>query len=193
MGRPWLAPPGSSLLVSVLLRPELPPERLGLAGAAVSVAALEACSAVAGFRPGLKWPNDLVADEGKLAGVLAETALPAVVVGIGVNVNWPAPALAAVPGASSLNHVTGRTVDREALLTAMLDSLSGVYGDWPTVAAEYRRSCTTVGRSVRAEVSGTTLTGTAVDLTDEGHLVIDAEGVRHVLSAADVAHLRSGG
>ncbi|HZQ88358.1 MAG TPA: bifunctional biotin--[acetyl-CoA-carboxylase] synthetase/biotin operon repressor, partial [Acidimicrobiales bacterium] len=59
LGRVWVAPPGASLLVSILLRPSLPPDRLHLATAAVALSAAAALEEVAGFRPGLKWPNDL--------------------------------------------------------------------------------------------------------------------------------------
>ncbi len=72
LGRQWASPPGASLLASVLRRPHLPPQRLHLVALAVAVAAGDACEAVAGFRPELKWPNDLVAGHRKLAGVLAE-------------------------------------------------------------------------------------------------------------------------
>src|SRR4051812_27340870 len=89
LGRAWVAPPGASLLLSVLFRPDLAPERLHLTTAAVALAAAEACEAVAGVLPVLKWPNDLLVGDRKLAGVLAESRLPAVVVGIGLNVNWP--------------------------------------------------------------------------------------------------------
>ncbi len=90
LGREWVSPPGASLLASVLWRPELPVERLHLLTFAMGLAAAAACQRVARFRPGLKWPNDLVVDGAKLAGVLAEADLPVVVVGIGVNLDWPA-------------------------------------------------------------------------------------------------------
>ncbi|MEA3018492.1 MAG: BirA family transcriptional regulator, partial [Actinomycetota bacterium] len=98
-GRSWVAPPGSSLLLSVLVRP--PASVAGLSSMAIALAAADAVGDLAGFRPRLKWPNDLVwpgdgtAPDRKLAGILAEAHWPsehevAVVVGIGVNVNWPA-------------------------------------------------------------------------------------------------------
>src|SRR4051794_41904164 len=129
LGRTWVAPPGASLLLSVLLRPGLTTERLHLATAVVALAAAAAVDDVAGFRPGLKWPNDLVVDDRKLAGVLAEAdlsdaAAPAVVVGIGINLNWPdelPPEIATI--AVAANHVAGRPVDRDAVLDALLAHL----------------------------------------------------------------------
>ena len=71
LGRAWVAPPGTALLVSVLLRP--PPATAHLAVSALSCAAAAACERVAGVTPVLKWPNDLLAGDRKLGGVLAET------------------------------------------------------------------------------------------------------------------------
>jgi BirA family biotin operon repressor/biotin-[acetyl-CoA-carboxylase] ligase len=202
-GRTWWAPPGSSLLVSVLLRPEQSAERLHLAAAAVAVAAAGACEAEAGVHPGLKWPNDLVVADGaglerKVAGVLSEVELPAVVVGLGLNVNWgrsPPVELPAdvVDKAVALDQVAGRSVDRDALLGHLLDGLRGLVGDWEAVAVEYRRRCVTVGRRVRVELARQVLVGTALDVTDEGHLLVEAGGRRHTISVADVVHLRPAG
>jgi BirA family biotin operon repressor/biotin-[acetyl-CoA-carboxylase] ligase len=178
LGRRWESDPGAALLCSVLLRPSLPPERLHLATAVVALAAAEACEQVAGVRPEVKWPNDLLVDDRKLAGVLAEAELPTVVVGIGVNVRT------APPDAACL----GADVDRDELLAALLDALDRRYGRWDEVAVEYRQRCSTVGRQVRVEpAGGEPFEGEAVGVTDEGHLVV---GDR-VVAAGDVHHLRT--
>ena len=192
LGRTWTAPPGSALLVSVLLRPGLPADRLHLTTAAVAMAAADALEQVAGFRPAMKWPNDLLVDDRKLAGVLAEAEGDAVVVGIGVNLNRPAdlPAeLAAI--AAYAGEVCGRRVERDDVLAALLDRLSDLLGDWGQVADRYARQCATVGRTVRVQMIGETFTGTAVGVTPEGHLVVEPEGGgRRVVAAGDVVHLR---
>jgi BirA family biotin operon repressor/biotin-[acetyl-CoA-carboxylase] ligase len=201
LGRTWVAPPGSSLLLSVLLRPTLPPERLHLVTAVVALAAAGAVDEVAGFRPGLKWPNDLVVDDRKLAGVLAEGGLPAsgsgsgapaVVVGIGINLNWPddLPDELA-PIAVAVNHVTGHAVDAGAVLDALLAQLDRRYGDWTAVASEYRRSCVTIGRDVRVELGDETFTGTAADVSDDGQLLVDVGMCLRTVAAGDVIHLFS--
>lgn len=188
-GRSWDAAPRSSLLLSVLLRPApaLAPDRLHLAVAVVALAACDACAAAAGFRPDLKWPNDLVVGDAKLAGILAEVEGEAVVVGLGLNVSasarWP-------PGAVSAEAAAGREVDADALLADLLSALSARYGDWATVASEYRRACATLGRPVRVELADETFTGTAADVTDEGHLLVDVGVCLRTVTAGDVVHLR---
>ena len=186
-GRTWEAAPGSSLLASVLLRPGLPPPRAHLAVAVVALAAADACAAVAGFRPGLKWPNDLVVGDRKLAGVLAEVEGEAVVVGVGLNVaagaSWP-------DGAVSAEEVADRPVAVDALLDAFLAALAARYGDWAAVASEYRRACTTLGRVVRVELGDESFTGTAADVTGDGHLLVDVGMCLRTVTAADVVHLR---
>jgi BirA family biotin operon repressor/biotin-[acetyl-CoA-carboxylase] ligase len=190
LGRTWLAPAGSSLLVSVLLRPRLPPRRLHLVTAAVAMAACDACEAEAGLRPALKWPNDVMVDERKLAGVLAEAELPAVVAGLGLNVGWTEAPAGLADGAVSLRQATGRDVDKQTLLGHFLRFLDGYCSDWSEVGRAYRRRCSTVGRRVRVEQSGGSVCGTAVDVGDDGVLVVDVGGRRRRFASGDVTHLR---
>lgn len=193
LDRTWDSPPGASLLASILLRPSLAVDRTHLAVAAVALAAADACVEVAGIRPGLKWPNDLVVGPGdrKLGGILSEAHLPpAVIVGLGLNVDWPVGTLPA--GAAELGPV-----DRHELLAALLRHLDALYGDWSRVSMDYRAACVTVGRQVRVELSGETFTGTAVAISDAGHLVVSpttAAGAGpqalRIVTAGDVVHLR---
>lgn len=210
-GRAWEAPPGSSLLMSVLLRP--PAAVVEACTMAVAVAAAEAVEVVAGFAPRLKWPNDLVwpgdatAADRKLSGILAEADWPpaggervAVVVGIGINVSWPADlpdALADV--AIACNHVTGQDVDREDLLVAALQRLDHHYGslvatgDPAPLLDAWRARSATLGRQVRVELAGEDVEGTAVDVTEDGHLVVATrDGARRTFAVGDVVHLRPG-
>jgi BirA family transcriptional regulator, biotin operon repressor / biotin---[acetyl-CoA-carboxylase] ligase len=207
LGRVWSAPAGSSLLVSVLLRPGLAPDRLMLVTMTAGVALAEAVELVAGFTVGLKWPNDLVVDDRKLAGLLAEADLPAgatapaaVVVGAGCNVQWDTfpPELGAT--ATACNLEAGHPVDRDALLAAFLDRLAERYAsvgrDPDGVAAAYRARLATVGRRVRVELGttagGRTLEGVAAGVDAEGRLLVDTgDGERHRLTAGDVHHLRA--
>jgi BirA family biotin operon repressor/biotin-[acetyl-CoA-carboxylase] ligase len=188
---------------------------------AVAVSAAAAVESIAGFAPRLKWPNDLVwpgdgsAPDRKLAGILAEADWPAsssisagwrtpasgeravVVVGIGINVAWPAALpvdLAEI--AVAVNHVVDAPVDREDLLIALLSALGPRYlalcaGDRSGLLQEWRDRSATLGRRVRVELGADDVEGTAVDVTEDGHLVVETlEGGRRTFAVGDVVHLR---
>jgi BirA family biotin operon repressor/biotin-[acetyl-CoA-carboxylase] ligase len=178
--------------MSILLRPGLPPERLHLATAAVALSAAAAVDDVAGFRPGLKWPNDLVVDDKKLAGVLTEIDGPNVVPGIGININWPPDLPADLADiATAANHIAGHDIDRDAVLDALLAHLANLYGNWTEVAKQYRRSCATLHRIVRVDLADESFTGTAADVTDDGHLIVETAACLRTIAAGDVVHLRA--
>jgi len=238
LGRRWEAPPGSNLLMSVLLRPGLVPGELHLCTVAVALAAADACAAVAGLEPELKWPNDLMVGERKLAGILAEivpagvVAEPrpgagadigadagtgrsgtAVVVGLGLNVQWPPSEHAppsddalpddALPGddlldvATSLGRETGSTLDATVVLDAVLAGLEPRLVDLGSVegrrrlAGDYRRRCATLGRTVRVTGHDESFTGVATDITVAGHLMVDVGTCLRTVTAGDVVHLRA--
>ncbi len=213
-GRSWVAPRGASLLTTVLLRP---PARVAEASTmAVSLAAAEAVDEIAGVRALLKWPNDLMVGDRKLAGILAEADWPAasaissghrppgaddcvvVAVGLGLNVTWPDELPEEIAAtATALNHVCDRDVDREDLLIAFLRCLDGRYttllgpGGRDLVTGVWRARSSTLGRRVRVDLGANDVTGTAVDVTAEGHLVVqDDAGERHTFAVGDVVHLR---
>ena len=195
LDRTWEAPPGSSLLVSVLLRPRPEGGRAGGAHPlvmATAVALAGAVRVVAGVDAGLKWPNDLVARDRKLAGILAEVEGDAVVVGAGCNVNWDAfpPELAAT--ATACNLEAGQPVDRDALLDDFLTRLGDALDDPAAVDRDYRTLLVTLGRRVRVERGRAgDLVGDAVDLTADGALVVrDDHGTDHPVVVGDVVHLR---
>lgn len=190
-GRGWVAPPGASLLVSVLLRPALPPERTPLVAMACGAAMADAVTQVAGFTPGLKWPNDLVVGDRKLAGILAEREGGAVVVGVGVNVEWHDFPPEIAETATACNLEAGRAVDRRALLDAFLVGLDARHADFTAVVGEYRSRLATLGRRVRVERSDDALVGRAVDVGDAGQLLVEDErGDVVEVHVGDVVHLR---
>jgi BirA family biotin operon repressor/biotin-[acetyl-CoA-carboxylase] ligase len=208
LGRRWEAPAGASLLVSVLLRPGVPPADRYLVTAAVALAAAQAVEEETGVDLAVKWPNDLLAPDGrKVAGVLAEAEGDAVVVGIGINVSWPTeddelagPGLEDLAGrATSLAALGGRPVPRDRLLTALLAALeprAAALADAAgrrRLAAELRGACATLGARVRVELADGPIDGTAVDLTPSGQLVVETASGRQVVSAGDVTHLRTTG
>jgi len=198
----WLTPACTSIAVSVVLRPALPPERLGVLAMLAGVAVVEAVYEVAGAACALKWPNDVMVGERKLGGILVESSLTSsavsyAVLGIGLNGNVPAaelgplPANAALP--TSLLDEVGRYVSREAVLIALLMSLDALYGQirfgqTGQLVARYREVLATLGQ--RVVISDTTQTweGVAEDVTDEGALVlVTQDGERKVFAHGEVS------
>ncbi len=183
LDRRWVAPPGSNLLVSMLFR-EIPQHPHELTQR-VALAAAQACREIAGVSPLLKWPNDLLLDGRKLAGVLAQSGgrsgevVPAyVVVGIGLNVGW------APEGAAML----GDEIDPRAVLDLMLAAYDRLP---PDITEPYRASLATIGQSVRVELPGSAVSGRALDVTPDGRLVVlDECGITHRFDTGDVVHLR---
>lgn len=211
MGRDWVAPSGASLLCSVLTRPRLDPEDLALTTTAMGVASVHAVGVVAGVRLGCKWPNDLVTlpdtSDGvdadlKVSGILSEAVSatddgPAVVVGIGINVNWPDDMGAELSStATSLRHLRdGVDCDLDALLTQLLVSFE-YYLDLaerePDGLIEVATSVSaTVGRTVRVTTPTEEFTATATGLRPDGELLIDRDGVAGHVSVGDVVHVRA--
>jgi BirA family biotin operon repressor/biotin-[acetyl-CoA-carboxylase] ligase len=178
---------------------------------AVALSAADACLDVAGVDPGLKWPNDLVVDDLKLAGVLAEAVgvggadpdEPAVVVGLGLNVGWPGPgsdAAADELGATSLHRLlhkpSGARPDCDLLLERVLEHLAGRISGLlqplgrVRLVDEYRTRCATLGRQVTVEEHSGSFTGRACGISDEGHLLVDTASGRRTVTAGDVVHIR---
>ena len=167
MGRTWTSPPRAALTFSLLLKPAVPPARRGWLPLLTGVAVAAAVTRVTGVETRLKWPNDLLAADAKLAGILAEAAGDAVVVGIGLNVStepaeFPGPRPGALP-ATSLRAAGAAAPDREDLLLAILAGFERWYRAWQQAGGdpdrsglrpEYTRLCATIGRTVRAELPG---------------------------------------
>ncbi len=205
LDRSWTSPPGAGLTFSVLLRPTVPILHWGWLPLLAGVALHEAVTSATGVTVTLKWPNDLLAGEGtqadrKLAGILAQAAGDAVVIGIGLNVSTTADELP-VETATSLALCGARDVDRGALLTAILTRLDVHYSQWTEVdgdaeacglSAAYLEACSTVGQFVAVTTSDTVVRGHALGIDATGRLIIEVDGTRHTIGAGDVEHVRPG-
>jgi BirA family biotin operon repressor/biotin-[acetyl-CoA-carboxylase] ligase len=199
LDRTWTSPPRAGLTVSVLLRPAVPAARRAWLSLLTGVALAEAVSEVAGVRASLKWPNDLLAPDGaKLAGILAESAGSAVVVGVGLNVSTRRDELPDT--GTSLALVREEPVDRAAVLLGFLRALERRYLRWVEVlgdpvssglARDYLVWCSTVGATVTVTMpDGSALEGVAEAVDWDGRLVVrTAAGVLE-LASGDVRHVR---
>lgn len=200
LDRTWISPPRAGLTFSVLWRPLVDPVRWGWLSPLVGLAVAEAVSATAMVDVRLKWPNDLLVEERKLAGVLAERVGEAVVVGVGLNVSLHADELVG-PVATSLLVEDAACTDRDPLLRAVLRRVAERYADWtaedgdPTALREalLERSAT-IGQDVQVLLpGGRTVLGTATDIDGEGRLVVTTEDGVQTVAAGDVVHLRTPG
>lgn len=196
--RRWVAPAGTSLLFSLLFRPDWPVRRASWLTMCAGLAAVEAVEAETDLRAGLKWPNDvmLATAEGwrKVGGLLLETEmeddrLRLTIVGIGLNVNIP-PEQLPTPGATSLLAARGEATPRLPLLATLLERLERWYeaaeqGESPQPAWNSR--LITLGRRVRVSGGPETVAGTAQGTDEWGRLLVrDEEGCVHAVPAGDV-------
>jgi BirA family transcriptional regulator, biotin operon repressor / biotin---[acetyl-CoA-carboxylase] ligase len=206
LGRAWAAPPRAALTFSVLLRPQaVPRARHGWLPLLAGVATAGAVRAAASVQARLKWPNDVLAGEAKLGGILAEAVGGAVVIGIGLNVSadpgeLPSPGPGSL-AATSLRIAGSRSLDRERLLTAILTDLERRYRAWSGdsgdpersgLRADYTRLCATIGRRVRVDLpGGLLLAGLAAGVDAGGRLLVRVStGAEVPVAAGDVVHLR---
>lgn len=181
LDRRWEAPAGANLLVSVLFR-EVPDPAVELTHR-IGLAATATARRLAGVDARLKWPNDVVVDDRKLGGILAQqTASGAVVVGLGLNLGWAPPEAA----------LLGADLDPLTVLRALLAELDALPADSLELAERYRSELSTLGRRVRVDLADGHLVGTAVGVADDGRLiVVDECAVSHRIDVGDVVHLRS--
>ncbi|WP_446212655.1 biotin--[acetyl-CoA-carboxylase] ligase [Micromonospora sp. IBSANI012] len=219
-GRVWQSPARAGIATSVLLRPgeavadrgwpPAPVTGYGWLPLLAGVALVEAVARLAELETRLKWPNDLLVDDAKCAGILAEAVPgtspaepPAIVLGIGLNVTLRADELPENPTglpATSLQLAGATATDRDPLLRSLLRSLADWYDRWRTAGGDavasglreaYVASCATVGRRVRVLLpDGAELTGLATGVDADGQLLVDTGAGERRLAAGDVLHLR---
>jgi BirA family biotin operon repressor/biotin-[acetyl-CoA-carboxylase] ligase len=200
-GRTWVSPPRRNLYFSAVLRPDLPPAR---APELTLVASLAVCDALrhAGVAAGIKWPNDVLASERKIAGILTELAAEAdrvhwVVIGVGVNVNARAEDFPEdLRGeATSVLLERGEPAPRALFAAACLSELEGwidrhAEEGFGPVREAWRARSVTLGREVTASVQGREVVGTAEDIDDSGALLVRGRGGVERITAGDIVHLR---
>lgn len=194
LDRTWVCPAGQSLAMSLVI------DTMRMARATdvtwlpllAGLALVDVIEVAAPHHVGLKWPNDVLIDGLKVAGILCElTGDGRVIVGVGINVGIPIDELP-VPTATSLS-IHGSSLDASTLAERWMARMlayaeSGMTAD---VLAQLTRALDTVGRTVRAELpDGSVLVGRATGLAADGALVLDVAGAARTVSAGDVTHLR---
>lgn len=196
LGRTFLSPAGTGVYMSVILRPGCPPSQLMHLTCAAAVAACDAVEGAVGFRPGIKWTNDLVHNGRKLAGILTELGMGAsslvdwAVIGIGINCLQRAedfdPAIRSFAGSLAMFA----PCDRARVAAAMIDALLGIdLSRKEAIMACYRRDCITLGREVsllRADEKPRH--GRAVDIDADGALIVEfAPNVVEIINSGEIS------
>jgi BirA family biotin operon repressor/biotin-[acetyl-CoA-carboxylase] ligase len=199
LGRMWLAPPGTSLLFSIVFRPPPGPHPFQTV-MAVALGVVRGLAAGTGLAAGLKWPNDLLLDERKAGGLLAEGEAQEeqsafVVVGVGVNVNFYPRSVAGIPAeATSILEVLAREVDRCALLRHILQGVDEEYAEFRrgiSPHARWAEALATLGKEVVVELAGDRIRGRAERADEDGALwILEPGGAHRRILAGDVIHIR---
>lgn len=184
LGRSFLSPAGVGIYMSILLRPSCRPQELMHLTCATAVAMCDAVETAVGLRPGIKWTNDLVAGRRKLAGILTKLSLTPqgtvdwAIVGVGLNCrqtldDFP-PKLQSTAG--SLHMSLGRDVNRAEIAAAMMEAFRHMDETLLTsreaMLARYRADCITIGQDISLVRGDETRYGTALEVDDEGALVV---------------------
>lgn len=197
LGRNWISPKGEGVWVSVILFPNIRPVDASQITLAAAVATAKAIYDVTGMKLGIKWPNDILFQGKKLVGILTEMnaeidRINYVVLGIGINVNtkdFPDD-IAAI--ATSLSLITNEKVSRTKLLQNLLKHIEDEYklinnGDFRKVIEDWKEWNVTIGQEVEVSTINESFTGQAVDISEEGALVIKLkDGQLRKVLAGDV-------
>lgn len=202
LGRSWVSPPYANLYFSLILRPTLAPADAPQVTLMAAVALADAVAAFSPEPPVIKWPNDILVDGKKLAGILTESACDSeriefVILGIGVNVNFPRRLMPAAirERATSLMEVAGKPVDRERFLRRLIQDLDRCYGTleesgFAALAPRWQARFGLRGKRVRVEAASGALIGTAVGIDRDGALLVaDERGALRRVVAGDVTAL----
>jgi len=201
MGRTFHSPAGVGIYFSILLRPQCTPTELMHLTCATAVAMCEAVEKAAGFRPGIKWTNDLVYGKRKLGGILTELGLSPngtvdyAIIGIGINCRQQeadfAEDIRKIAG--SLSMVTGSDIDRAKVAAAMMDALhqmdNRLLSEKAAILEAYRKDCITLGREISLLRLGEEVRhGRAIDMDDEGALIVEfSDGHRECVNSGEVS------
>jgi BirA family biotin operon repressor/biotin-[acetyl-CoA-carboxylase] ligase len=204
LDRAWTSPPRAGLLVSAAVALPVPSTTWGWLPLLTGVAVCDAVRAVTGLPVSLKWPNDLLIEDGKLGGILVQLAGDTAVIGLGLNVSTTR---AELPLDTAVSLATaGATAERGELLSAILAQLGTRYLEWTGaggdavasgLAAAYRDRCATLGREVIVVAPPGERRARAIAVGDDGRLRVrwadagpDGPDAEQALAAGDIVHLR---
>ncbi|MBC7996692.1 MAG: biotin--[acetyl-CoA-carboxylase] ligase, partial [Leptolyngbya sp.] len=209
-GRAWVSPVDAGLYMSLIVRPKRPTAQIPLLTFAAGVAVADAIRSIADIKVGLKWVNDIIFEHRKVGGILAEMPAsratpdatgankaqpPAVIVGIGINVNLKTEDIPEELSTriDSLSRISGNDEDPNAIAAAIARGLEDTYqllepNRNHELTDRWRALSITIGQEIVTENSERKIEGRAVDITDSGALIVEsADGQRHTLHAGEIS------
>jgi BirA family biotin operon repressor/biotin-[acetyl-CoA-carboxylase] ligase len=192
-GRSWESFPGSGICMSLLLKPDISPQEVSRI---TLIAGIAVCRAI-GNGALIKWPNDIVIGSRKVCGILTEMSAEIekvhyVVCGMGINVNTPSFPKELEDKATSLFIETGKSFQRPELTAAIANEFEPLYeqflkSGFAPLLDEYKRSCLTLGMEVRVIYKNEELSGKAVDISEDGSLIVDTGSEKITVSSGEVS------
>jgi BirA family biotin operon repressor/biotin-[acetyl-CoA-carboxylase] ligase len=199
LGRSWVSPPFVNLYFSVILRPQLPPVHAPQLTLMAAVALADTIASFIGTPPTIKWPNDILVGDKKLAGVLTESSCDSeriefVILGIGINLNYPVALMPEVirERATSIVTLTKNNISRESFVRRLIQDLDRCYGEleedgFDSLATRWEALFGLRGKKVRVEMTDHMMVGTAKGIDRDGALILEDEGgERQRIIAGDV-------
>lgn len=202
LGRRWISPPGVNIYASFILRPRISADQATVITCLAAISIVQSIRSIAGIEAFIKWPNDVLIHEKKVAGILTELALvhdqvAHLVLGIGINVNMD---FSLFPEdlkttATSILIETGRYLDRNRLLADLCNKLEERYSRFlskgpASLIEEYRTAVETLGKRVKILLPGRTVEGWAEGIGEDGTLIVKTPAALEVIRSGDVLHLR---
>ena len=199
-GRPWQAPAGTGIWMSLLLRPHILPTRASTLTLLAGIALAEAIEDVSGLKAEIKWPNDILLNGKKVVGILTEMdcdleSIHSITVGMGINVNTKTFPEELERIATSLYLESGKEYDRCQLVGQAMKHFEALYeeflaagGSFAPFKERYRRNCMNIGNEVRV-IGGETYLATALDITPEGELIVRRKdtGAEEIVFSGEVS------
>jgi len=196
LGRIWQANPNENLTFSIILRPKVNPDSLNLLPLYVAVGLAQAIEKTTGLKVECKWPNDLLIDKKKVAGILIEGSIKQnqveyVVIGIGINVNQQSFASDLAPKATSLRLSSGKEIERTMLFRETLLTLESTYAGvsstgFQSILPQWLSRSTMINKPISVSQQGTLISGVVKGLSHDGGLILQSEGAEKTLFAGDV-------
>jgi BirA family transcriptional regulator, biotin operon repressor / biotin---[acetyl-CoA-carboxylase] ligase len=204
LGRKWISPPDVNLYASFILFPSVPASHVPIVTCLAATSIVKAVESVARIQASIKWPNDILIGEKKVAGILTELVLEKdqvnyLVIGMGINVNLTLDLLPREirPNATSIRQERGQPLSRDKLASAICNALEERYVKWlkgetAPILDEFRAVSTTLGKKVKAFTPGRIIEGRAETIDSRGNLILKTDqGTCETIHSGDLVHLRN--